>query len=580
MKFRPMLGTGLLLFLAIPAFAGDPIMPVSEVKSGMRGYGKTVFKGDTIERFEIEVLDVMKNNFPRQDQILIRCYGPVCEKANVIAGMSGSPIYIDDRVIGALAYAWGFQKEAIAGVTPIEVMLADSRLPREIALEADAGRERPATPGVAWNGWLDRPCAAGAAGAPAWGPIETPLLVSGLPGRSLQRLQEFLSPYGLVPMQGASGTGVRDAPPAGPAPFVPGAAIGVQLIRGDLDATAIGTVSYVEGDTIVAFGHPFFNGGEHSLPMMTAWIHGVLPSLSRSFKFGSPVHEVGALVRDCNTSIVGMLGRKSPMIPVTVAIRNDRTGRRENFAFEVLQHRQLSPGLLASVVDGSMEVTEPSMRDATIRYKVGADFEKYGLVELEDTYGAVGTPTGRIFGDLFELMSSPFEEVSLRKLSVEVVVQHENRRASIQTAWFGCDEAKPGETVPLFVKIRPTRREEVVQRLAFTVPAEVQETDLEVTIAGSGSVDPDLPPPRSFADSVARLRASHVSTGFGLVVPLPALNLRLDGKSHPRLPNSVLGAWVPHIVDEAEIAQESLRIVLPADWIVSGSARLRLKVRP
>lgn len=566
-----------LLALASPAFAGDPIMPVSEVRAGMRGYGKTVFKGDTIERFEIEVLDVMRNNFPRQDQILIRCYGPVCEKANVIAGMSGSPIYIDDKVIGALAYAWGFEKEAIAGVTPIEVMLADARLPREIAEGGGAGGDCPSSlsaEAATQGAW------AGKTGTPGlYHPIETPLLVSGLPGRSLAHLQDFLAPYGIVPMQGASGTGVPGAPRPGPAPFLPGAAIGVQLIRGDLDATAIGTVSYVEGDTIVAFGHPFFNGGEHTLPMMTAWIHGVLPSLSRSFKFGSPAHEVGALVRDCNTSIVGVLGRRAPMIPVTVTIRNERTGRRETYSFEVLRHRQLSAGLLASVVDGAMEVTESAMGDATIGYRVKAEFEKYGAVEMEDTYGASGTPTGRILSDLFGLMSSPFEEVPLLGLTVEATVQHESRRASITTAWLACDEAKPGETVQILVKVRPAHQPETVQRLCFAVPADLQNCDLDLTIAGAASVEPDLPPARTFADSVGRLKAEHVSTGFGLVVPLPALNLRLDGRSHPRLPNSVLGAWVPNIVDEAEIAQDAIRVFAPATWIVGGSAKLKLKVR-
>ncbi|MBI2298573.1 MAG: hypothetical protein HYU66_06405 [Armatimonadetes bacterium] len=282
---------GLAVWAVRPGAAETPILHLSDVKPGMKGYGLTVFQGTKIEKFDVTVLGVLHAFDFAMDMILIRVEnGPCVTKGwGILAGMSGSPIYIDGKLMGALAYGWEFQKEAVAGITPIEQMLAqyDPKDPRvqtaELhgSLRPDGGVMQVADQVVHEVRVLPTHAAARQLGAVPRDvgiltPVATPLFVSGLGVGGMKWLDGFLAPYNIVPLQG----GAAQVPEDTPAELVPGAAVAVTIGSGDIDLTAIGTVTYVDGDTVLAFGHPFFGFGAVDIPMATA-------SMGRSGPWGT-----------------------------------------------------------------------------------------------------------------------------------------------------------------------------------------------------------------------------------------------------------------------------------------------------
>jgi hypothetical protein len=343
------------------AEAGDPIarrdtMPIEQIKRGMKGYGLTVFEGTKPERFEVEVIDVLKNFRPRQDLILIKTRHPRLEVAKVVAGMSGSPIYIDGKMIGAYAYGWTFGAEPVAGVTPIQNMIADLVRPLPDTIDGWPLRVLPAGARIAANSpapggsqphredpthydlreHAQRLAERRSRNLPSperspLVPVATPLLVGGLTSGAVELARDLFAPLGLEPLQ--AGGGGRD--PSAPSRFEDGGAIGVQLIRGDMSAMGLGTVTRVEGDRLVAFGHPMMEAGVTALPTAVGKVLWFLASDMRSFKIGMPVRSLGALVNDRQASIVVSQAAKAPVIPVSMKIRGVPGLPDANWNFEV-----------------------------------------------------------------------------------------------------------------------------------------------------------------------------------------------------------------------------------------------------
>jgi hypothetical protein len=351
-------------------------MPVSEIHPGMKGYGLTVFSGTKPERFDVEVIDVLKNFRPKQDLILVKTKHPRLEITKVVAGMSGSPIYLNDKMIGAYAYGWTFGSEPVAGVTPIANMLGElarplpptiDGWPLRLVPQADtkaAPRARHAANdfGPRYQGDLAhydvRQHAAQLAhtlglGEPrtvsALTPVSTPILLGGMGPRSIAFAQQMLSPLGLEPLQ-AGGGGSAD--PNAPTRYVDGGAIGVQLIRGDMSAMGLGTVTRVEGDKLVAFGHPMSELGVTALPTAIGRVIWFLASDQRSFKIGMAVRDVGALVNDRQSAIVVSHSVKAPVIPIKVSIHGAPGFNTSNWSFEVAHDKFMTPSF-ASVALGS-----------------------------------------------------------------------------------------------------------------------------------------------------------------------------------------------------------------------------------
>ena len=339
-----------LFYLSVPVLATE-YMPTHEIQAGMKGIGKTVFQGTQVDSFEVEILGVMRNVRPRGDIIIARLSGGPLEKTGIIAGMSGSPVYIHGKLIGALAFAWPFSKEPIAGITPISEMLQIvqwvSRLEgeedQEMGMVEDLKFE--ISEDILSHNDLRYPHSTF-----EMTPIQTPLILSGFDERSLKDARQLFEPLGLLPVQGGI-AGEENSPDADA--LVPGSAVGVQLISGDARAGALGTVTERKGKQILAFGHPFLWTGEVDFPMTKGYIHSILPSQVISFKMGSPGKVVGRLIQDRRAGIFGKIGEYSKMIPVDITIhRTDHSKSKgskssklqssnleSKFHYEIISHR-------------------------------------------------------------------------------------------------------------------------------------------------------------------------------------------------------------------------------------------------
>jgi len=296
-------------------------MKLADVKPGMKGYALTVFHGTKPEPFDIKVVAILKQFLPKQDVILIRAEDPRVEHSGIVSGMSGSPVYIDGKLVGAIAYAWAFAKEPLGGVTPIENMLAERSRPRRRSPDHPeiAQADLPAEPGEARG--LPTLAGGGTGTEPRLVRASVPLSLSGFTARTFAELTDELRPVGLVPVQAGGGGGRgTSAAASGPGRVEPGSAIGVELVRGDMNMVGTGTVTWTDGQTILAFGHPMFGIGEVYLPMVDAEIHTFMPSMAQSFKMSSPLHEVGVLMQDRSSCIVGSMEAHTSMMPVEVRV--------------------------------------------------------------------------------------------------------------------------------------------------------------------------------------------------------------------------------------------------------------------
>ncbi|MBI5367437.1 MAG: hypothetical protein HZA54_10410 [Planctomycetes bacterium] len=549
--------------LGAPAATAADILPVAEVRPGMKGVGRTVFAGDTIETFEVEVVDVLHRVFAGQDLILVRCKHPVLERANVIAGMSGSPIYLEGKLAGALAYAWGFAKEPLAGVTPIEYMLREGERPLEKTGALPPGDGRGAVPpGI---------------GPLGLEPCETPLVLGGFARGAAELLAESLRPWRIVPVQGGGGGGAAPGRVITPEP---GGAIAVQLLRGDLEAAAVGTITHVADGRIWAFGHPFLESGETSLPMAAAWVHAVIPSLARSFKLASSANPLGAIVQDRNPCILGRTDRTARMIPVRVAVANPGTGRRGEFRFEAVEHEQLTPALANAAVLSALEVTEEASGENTVESRVTAEVEGYEPVTWSEAFAGRGRVGGPAFlGPLARILRYPHDKARLRRLEVELTVRMQAAAAELKSAWWVDDAVRPGAVARLVCLLRPFRGPLETMTLELPVPGDLEpDTVLKVTVGAGPTVAPDVGPTVRLREFLEEIRRAHPGNTLVARASLPGQVLRLAGVEHRGLPNSVLGAWIPGILEEAELDTEVLRVVAPAKYVLTGTQTLKLRI--
>jgi hypothetical protein len=317
------------------AFGKIAIYPLRDVRAGQHAIGKTVFQGNKIEEFQVDILGVLENVGPRQSIILARLSGGPLAETGVMQGMSGSPVYMDGRLVGAVALAFNFSKEPIAGIRPIEEMLA----------VGDPGR--PEAPRVASNS---------DSFASKLINIATPVSFSGFTAGTLDQFSPQLKKLGLEPRQGVSSGGKLPSKLGAPASLRPGDMIAVELLSGDMSIGAEGTVTAVDGKAIYAFGHQFMSVGNTELPFARAEVLTLLPNLSSSFKISSPLEWMGTITQDRSTSIYGELGHKADTIPLTITMKD---GRRAPLAYhmQMIQDRVLSPYIIQTAVYSAMDAT-------------------------------------------------------------------------------------------------------------------------------------------------------------------------------------------------------------------------------
>jgi hypothetical protein len=465
------------------------IFPLEDLKPGMKGVGRTVFANQKLETFEVEIIGALENSAPRQTMVMARLKGGPLADTGVIAGMSGSPVYIDGKLLGAVAFGFSFSKEAIAGITPYVEMTAFSRLNdtmlRASASTGDAalrpvplrmsGLPMPIDPQTLVTKFTEALGAVGpsgpgsSTGLSGMSPLPIPLSVSGLSGSAFDVAKGLFSRIGFTPIQ-VPATG--KAP--GPLPALePGSPVAVSLIQGDFDFSATGTVTHIDKDAVYAFGHPFFGIGPIDFPMRQAWVYDVFPSLNQSFKISSAHKTIGRFQQDRATGISGKLGPGPRMIPVKVSLQN-RPGIQRDYSFSVVQDDLFTPLTVYASVLSVLQSQERVAGPSTVTLDATVNFTSIPPMRLQDQF-ADGQPgamaAGLVGAAISFVMNNEFQRVSLDSVSVNLVAREAKETATIDRAWLESDgPIHPGVTLPMKVALRTFRGEEVVVPISVDVP--------------------------------------------------------------------------------------------------------------
>jgi hypothetical protein len=579
-------GNGVRLRAVVPSGPPPAILPLSEVRAGMVGQALTVFQGTKPEPFKIRVVSVMRNFLPKQDVILIRAEDPRVEFSGIVSGMSGSPVYIDGKLVGAVAYAWSFAKEPLGGVTPIESMLSERARPRRSGEILAGNMPRPDSargPDAMARG-LGLPPMAPVAAAGAGGLVRAsvPLSVAGFTPRTVAELTDELKPTGMVPMQ--AGGGRRVGPPAA-GHVEPGSAIGVELVRGDMSTVATGTVTYIDPRNVFAFGHPLFGIGEVYLPLVDAEIHAFLPSLAQSFKMSSPLNEIGTLVQDRQSCIIGDLDARTTMMPIDVRVIGPGAEPRL-FHAEVARNRRLTATLASMVVSNAIADAEPDVTDmmVTVTSKVGV--KGYAPLELRDQ---VFSPEGvsaralsstRGLRTMGELMFNPFEPVTLDRMDVDVRVDYRRDVADIVGVALPGQDVHPGDTVPLRVTMRPYAGNEYVETVPVIIPRTVGGQVIKLEVATGSMVRPDVPQAESLRGYIENMRKSYSASSLVVTLQTPDDGAALRGQLLKGLPAAALDTLRPgNQTRRADNYRVADRTVFPSRQLVSGRQELQIQVK-
>jgi hypothetical protein len=480
------------LLVAIPS-AQTPMMPLDEVRPGMVGIGHTVFEGDKIEQFKVHVIGVLKNVVgPNRSLVLARLEGGPLAETGVIAGMSGSPVYIDGRLLGAVSYQLGqFPKEPIAGITPIAEMTDATALapstpgtrpvtinwppsPQELfAIWArDLGRTSPVTsssPPTLLSG--DASLMQMAA---LLRPISVPLVSSGFSPDVLAPVIPVFTDRGFIPVSSAlSGEQPRHVSTDSRA-LRPGDAMGVGLLTGDFMLGATGTVTHVDGDRVYGFGHPMYNLGPTEFPLTKADVHVVLPSLMTSSKLASFGAVVGTVQQDRATAVAGRLGAAPKMIPVTITLNSDRMPSR-TFSFSMVRDHTFTPLLTYLTVANVLTSYERGAGPASYTVKGTATIREHGEIAFEDIFAGeqpANAASAYVAGPLTFLMKNAATQVDVEHVALTIDATEQSRTARIERVWLETPRPRAGRDANVKVLLRTNAGEELLKTISIHIPAQ------------------------------------------------------------------------------------------------------------
>lgn len=587
---------------AAPLIPRSEMLTVDELRPGMKGVGKTVFQGTRIESFGVTIVGVLRRVDFDGDIILVRITSgpPVSKGYGVIAGMSGSPIYVNGKIIGALAYAWSFAKTPIAGVTPIEQMLeafqpgssptrrhGTLRAPQPFTLDGQRIERAVVVPGAPDA----RPTSAGTM---ALVPIATPVLVTGLGPRMIADLRKALEPLGLMPIAGAGAAGHVDAKMA------PGQAVGARLVGGDLDITAVGTVTYVKGDTVLAFGHPMAGLGATDLPLVAAYVHGVLPSLDISSKLASGGQTLGHFTEDRPWCIGGRLREQPDLIETSLKITDSDRSVARDYRVQVIRDRSLTPMLLVAVLGGAIQSLGPPA-EGTTRARLVVEAKGLPRLERENTYtveggggilalllGAFGgteSAEGELSQILDVLRSSEFGEARVDRVAVEVEFSKVRRYARIEDAYIATPKVRAGDSVPVALTIRTSDGGLVYRTETIRIPADCPPGRVRVGVAGGRSAERSRarlqiaePRPVSLAQMIQQMLRRPANDELVVDLGLPTVGIEARGFAFRDLPPAAIDLLRSATANRPRALRDYSEQRTKTEWVISGSVVLALTV--
>lgn len=581
-------------------------MPLEEIKPGMKGYGLTVFQGSTPQKFDVEVLGLLDGvPNPKQCSVIAKLSGPEVERTGVFAGMSGSPVYIDGKLVGAVAFSYPFSKEAIGGITPIKFMVenfekgqdAQPSARQAVSFNTLIGKadalDKPIADLLAHPGVAASTAVAGPGVGAGLVPIATPVSFSGIPQWIIDRYAGDLRKLGIQAVAGmGSGSSMSPIVNATADTLMPGSSVSVALARGDFAYDAAGTVTYRDGDRIYAFGHPFLGSGVTSWPMSEASVITVIPNVNNSFKLSQSGPLVGSINQDRSTGIFGALGERPEMIPIHIKVHTSRDNE-QTYNFEVISDPVLTPVLAKMGILAAITATERSIGSQTIKLTGNISVKGQPNVVLDDTFSA---PNGAVFfavaaieRPLAMLMASGFDRLNIQGVNIDVTSTDARSNGTLSRLLVDKTDVHRGDTVEVQAFARNDNGSEFVERIPVTIPADAPLGPIAVLVGDGASISQaelrargaDFVP-RDLGQLVRginnikknnRLYVKLLRTGGGAIV---------NNEEMPTLPPSVLatlgsdrisGGYAP--LNYATLSED---VLPPSRFVISGTLSITVNV--
>lgn len=585
---------------------GSQFMPLSEVKEGMRGTSRTVFRGTEPEEFDVEILGVLPGGIgPKQDLIVGRISGGPADRTGVFAGMSGSPVYVDGKLVGAISYSFPFSKEPICGITPVEQMVSifeqkpetqrKASEPRVLSFAELASTEwRPDLPrtltnsgalvsGVAQNSALM------AVAGQSFQPIGTPITFTGFTQETLNIFAPQLMQAGLIPVSAVGGAAsMTPLQKSDETTLVGGDSVSMQLTRGDYSLAAAGTVTFREGEKVYAFGHPFLSLGTSDLPMSESHVVTVVPNINNSFKMAVPDAMVGTMTQDRATGVFGKLGQAPQMIPVRINFESSR-GQKDTLNFEVAKDDFLTPLLLNIAVYNTLIAQERSIGDSNVAISGEIRVKNQQPLKLERRFA--GAQAGQFAASsvavpVSALLKSRFDGTDIDEIVLDLKSVDGSKTANLERVSLDRTQVRAGETLEILAFARTNTGKTFMQRIPVAIPNDMPEGSFSITVGDGNAVQQNAAiqqfVPRDLSELIMTINKLKVPDRLYVQIRRTSTGAIIGASEMPNLPPSVLatlnndrtaGGIKPAV---QTIAHESQ--VAPAEFIITGQQTLAIEV--
>ena len=583
------------------ASAASRFFPLSQIKGGLHGTARTVFRGSSAEEFNVEILGVLPGAIgPQQDLIIGRLSGGPAERTAVFAGMSGSPVYIDGKLVGAISYSFPFSKEPICGITPIEQMVAIfeknqtvkavSAEPRSLSFAELASavwspeRLSPsATSSLSGNSKL------AAVTGGSLQPIATPMTFSGISQSVLDQYAPQMLDAGLLPVASAGGAAaIAPMKKAEPDTLVGGTSVSMELARGDYSIAASGTVTLRDGNKVYAFGHPFLALGTSDLPMSESHVVTVIPNLNNSFKLAVPDAMVGSMTQDRSTGVFGQLGQAPKMIPVKIDLETSR-GQKKSLNFEIVNDDFLTPLLLNISIYNSLLANERGLGDSTIELSGEIGVKGNEAIKLNRRF--VGGQSSQLAGGAVAvpvnaLLRSRFDNLTISGIDLYIRSFDGAKAASLERLAVDRTQVKPGETIEVQAFARTISGKLFVQRIPVTIPSDTPAGAVSIVVGDGNAIQEKAAiqqfVPKDVGELISTINRLKMPDRLYLQAARTTSGAVIGVSELPNLPPSVLatlnndrtvGSYKPFV--QTVIAERELP---PAEFVITGQQTLAIQV--
>lgn len=586
--------------------AKTQFFPLSQLKEGMKGSAWTVFRGSEPEEFSVEILGVVPGAVgPKQDMIVGRLSGGGADRTSVFAGMSGSPVYIDGKLVGAIAYSFPFSKEPICGITPIEQMLAIFEKNQNLQIKQREARPIPFSElsATSWKQSFPRGAAVSSSvfagvgsnsalnvvAGQSFQPIATPMTFSGISQETLNVFAPQLASVGLMPVAAVGGSArITALKKSDDNTLVGGTSVSMQLARGDYSMAASGTVTYRDGDKVYAFGHPFLSLGTSDLPMSESHVVTVIPNLNNSFKLAVPDSMVGVMTQDRATGVFGSLGKAPKMIPVKLNLQTSRDNV-QTLNFEVAKDDFLTPLLLNIAVYNSITANERSLGESTIELSGEIKLKGHDSIKLERRFG--GAQASQIAAlsvavPVSAILQSRFDDAEISEVTLNLTSIDGSKNANLERITLDKTEVKAGESFEVQAYVRSETGKVFSQKIPVLIPKDTPAGMLIVSVGDGSAVGQSSASkqfvPKDLSELIRKINDVKKDDRLYVQTYRVTNGAIIGANELPNLPPSMLatlnndrtaGGFKPTVLTvltEQEIA--------PAEFLISGQQVLTIEV--